>query len=623
MVFVLIIFSLHGQTVQKKQTEQKNQYIKTWHLTSPFGIADSIPVDTVPLDFQDGNPIDRFSIANSYNGNIGSPIQSKLYFDRPAATDFIFSAAYFPYIMNLAHATFYNTKTPYSNLNYTTGGSTYRDEDNIKFLFTANANQKLNFGTTLDYIYSPGEYANQAVQRFSGSLFGSYNGKHYNATGLISTNNLSNYENGGLQNTANGINPFNISPKDLPVNITGYSNYKYNLLLYNHQYTIGFERPIRINPDSVRMEYVPVTRFTHTFKLEDIHKRYYENSLEKSFYANTYGTAAFTNDTAALQTMTNNFSISMDEEFNKLMKFGLTAFIENEIQRYGYTQDSLFTSTLKSNTKVGGVLSKQRGQRFKYNILGEITLLGFKTGDFQFKGNVEGNFKLWKDSISLVANGFVRSDQPSLFLQQYESNHFKWINNFNKTYRTSVGGTFAIPTRLLRLNISIENITQLIYFDDKALPKQYSGNVQVLAGNLRKDFVFGKFGLENNVVYQISSQPGILPLPSWALYNNLYFKDLWFKVLTVQLGVNLRYQSSYFAPAYMPATGQFYNQSNTLIGNYPMMNAYANFHLKQTRFFVQYYHVNQLFMKGNYYSMPGYPLNPAIFEMGLSWNFYN
>jgi hypothetical protein len=250
-------------------------------------------------------------------------------------------------------------------------------------------------------------------------------------------------------------------------------------------------------------------------------------------------------------------------------------------------------------------------------------LLGFKTGDFLFKGNVEGNFKLWKDSISLVANGFVRSDQPSLFLQQYESNHFKWMNNFNKTYRTSIGGTFAIPTRLLRLNVSIENITQLIYFDDKALPRQYSGNVQVLAGNLRKDFVFGKFGLENNVVYQISSQPGILPLPSWALYNNLYFKDLWFNVLTVQLGVNLRYQSSYYAPSYMPATGQFYNQSKTLIGNYPMMNAYANFHLKQTRFFVQYYHVNQLFMKGDYYSMPGYPLNPAIFEMGLSWNFYN
>jgi len=85
----------------------------------------------------------------------------------------------------------------------------------------------------------------------------------------------------------------------------------------------------------------------------------------------------------------------------------------------------------------------------------------------------------------------------------------------------------------------------------------------------------------------------------------------------------MRYHTSYYAPAYMPATGQFYVQSKVLIGNYPVINAYLNFHLKRTRFFLEYYHINQKFMKGAYYSMPNYPINPTIMKMGVSWNFYD
>jgi hypothetical protein len=91
----------------------------------------------------------------------------------------------------------------------------------------------------------------------------------------------------------------------------------------------------------------------------------------------------------------------------------------------------------------------------------------------------------------------------------------------------------------------------------------------------------------------------------------------------MQIGVNVRYHTAYYAPAYMPATGQFYAQSKVLIGNYPVVNAYLNFHLKRTRFFFEYYHLNQKFMKGAYYSMPNYPIDPSITKMGVSWNFYD
>jgi len=607
------------------QVPPNYRFVKTWRIIDRFGVVDSIPVDTVPLNYQISNPIDRFSIANSYNGNLGSPIQSKLYFDRPASSDFIFTNAYYPYLININHATFYNTKTPLSNLDYNTGGSQYRDEDHVKFLFTANIKKNFNIGTTLDYTYAPGEYSNQATQRFSGSLFGSYQGKHYSATALFATNDLSNYENGGIVKSTDITFPIaGVLPIDIPTNISGYSNFKQNQIFYNQQYSIGFEKQIKTSKDSVKTEYVPVTRFAHTLKYDDVRKRYYEKLVVSTpFYVNTYLPFSFTNDSSAIQTLSNTFSVSMAEEFNKWMKFGLTAFIENEIQKYTFNKDSLVNNMFQSTTKVGGILSKQHGQRFTYKVLGELSFLGYKAGDFKLEGNVGGFFKLWKDTISLTANGFVRSDKPSYFLQQYQSNHFRWENDFASVYRTHLGGTFSIPTRSFSLNVSVENITQYIYFDTDAFPAQFSGNIQVFAANLKQDFHVGKFALENNVVYQLSSHPGILPLPDFTLYHNLYYNDLWFKVLTIQLGVNLRYHTAYYAPNYMPATGQFYNQTTTKIGNYPALNAYINLHLKRTRFFVEYYHVNNLFMNGAYFSMPNYPIDPANVKLGVSWNFYD
>jgi hypothetical protein len=616
--FLFYICSVLGQT------PPNYRFVKTWRITDQFATADSIPVDTLHLNYQISNPIDRFSIANSYNGNLGSPIQSKLYFDRPQNTDFIFSNAYYPYLMDAEHAIFYNTKTPYSNLDYNTGGTTYRAEDHIKFLFTANANKKLNFGTTLDYIYAVGEYGNQSVKRFSGSLFGTYQGKHYTATGIVSTNNLSNYENGGIADSSDITSSKSLATKDIPTRITGFSSYKQSQIFYNHQYSVGIERPVRINEDSVRMDYVPVTRFGHTFKYDDVRKRYYENAVVgKPFYENTYLPFKQTNDTSALSTVTNTFSLSMEEEFNKWLRFGLKAFIENEIQNYTFNTDSLVNRMSKSSTKIGGILSKQRGRIFRYNVLGEVGFLGYKAGNFRLAGNVGGFFKLWNDSVVLAANGFVRSDKPSYFLQNYQSNHFRWENGFGSIYRTHVGGTFSIPTRLFSLNVSVENITRYIYFNSKAVPAQFSGNIQILSANLKQDFHFGKFALENNVVYQLSSEQGILPLPDLALYHNLYFHDIWFHVLSFQLGANVRYHTAYYAPSYMPATGQFYNQSTVKIGNYPVVNLYLNLHLKRTRFFWEYYHINQKFSKDAYFSMPNYPIDPAITKIGVSWNFYD
>jgi hypothetical protein len=305
------------------------------------------------------------------------------------------------------------------------------------------------------------------------------------------------------------------------------------------------------------------------------------------------------------------------------MRFGLTAYIQNDLDRFAYKKDSLLTDSLFTNVKIGGILAKSQGQKLTYNINAELNLLGYNAGDVLLSATAGSSFRLWKDTISFKASAYSSTKEPEFFLKQYESTHFMWHQNLSKIFKTHIGGSFAIPTQRLALDVSVENISKMVYFDSTAHPIQHDGSVQLLSATLRKDFRLGKIGLENTIVYQESLNQDVLPLPKLTLYHNLYFSDKWFDVLSLQLGATVRYHTAYYAPAYMPATGQFYNQQKMKVGNYPFVNVYLNAHLKRTRFFAEYYHVNQLFMKGVYYTMPDYPVNPATLRIGLTWNFYD
>jgi hypothetical protein len=619
---IVLLFSLFALSIRAEE-EAALKHFKNLRVVDLSGTIDSIAPDTLHLNFQNLNHIDQFSIANAYRGNLGSPIQPRVFFDRPQSNEFIFADVYYPYLSTIHSARFYDTKTPFSSLYYISGGTRFYEDEQIRFLFTVNPNKKLNIGTTLDYLFARGEYSSLSTKRFAGSLFGTYDSKRYKALLHLSTNNHSNFENGGIQNESYINGSITYPPQNIPVNIRGFSNLKQNQLFLNHQYNIGIERPLKLPNDSIITEYVPVTIFNHTLQIDDFRKRYYEPAVEKTFYENTYGSNTFTNDSSAMLQITNRVGISLAEEFNKWLNFGLTAYAENETYRYFFEENGAFVHQWKSNSSLGAVLAKQRGQLFRYNFAGQLTMLGPKAGDFRLTGDLMGFFRLGKQRIELVANGFIRSDEPSHFHNFYESNHFRWNNDFSKVYKTHVGGVFSIPTLRFKADVSVENISNMIFFNSKALPEQYGGNIQVLAARVHQDFKLGSIVLENQIVYQLTSDQTRLPLPMVASYHNLYYADVWFKVLSMQLGVDMRYHTRYHAPVYMPATGQFHVQQTKLIGNYPVVNVYVNAHLKRTRFFAQYYHINQLFMRGDYYSMPLYPLNPATFRMGISWNFYD
>ena len=220
--------------------------IKAWQLDQWTGIADTLSgIDSSYLHLPMRDVLNDYSISNTTNSNLISPVQSRIYFSRKKATDFLFADSYTPYLITPQQVKFYHTTTPYSTIAYKKGFVTNRGQNDISFSFTGNVSRRTNLGMTIDYLNSYGRFANQEGKTVLGSVFGSYNGNHYSLQGAFTWNTLSNFENGGLQdiNDLQGV----LKPEDMPVKMQGMSGLRYLSGYINHYYSICVERERKVN----------------------------------------------------------------------------------------------------------------------------------------------------------------------------------------------------------------------------------------------------------------------------------------------------------------------------------------------------------------------------------------
>ena len=375
-------------------------------------------------------------------------------------------------------------------------------------------------------------------------------------------------------------------------------------------------------------EFVPVTSFIHTFKIERARHKYQSVSTpDENAYYNKQGVSR---DSTTAFSVKNVFGIALLEGFNRYAKAGLTGYISHKFSRYDLMNaDSMTVDRFtEQEIYVGGELAKRQGKTLHYSIDGEVGIMDKAMGQFRVNGNMDLNFRLWKDTVNLIIRGFVKNTLPSFYMRHYPSNLHVWDNdNMEKEFRTRAEGELNIDRWGTNLRAGVENVKNYTYLNQKAVPEQNSGNIQILSATLKQNFRAGIFHLDNEVTWQKSSNETVLPLPQISVYSNLYLlTKLAKKVLTVQLGADVRYFTKYNAPAYTPSIQQFHLQpenDQVEIGGYPIVNVYANLHLKRTRLFAMYSHVNQGMGTRNSFLVPHYPINPSLLRIGVSWNFYD
>ena len=392
-------------------------------------------------------------------------------------------------------------------------------------------------------------------------------------------------------------------------------------------------------------EYVPVTSFIHTLDFSTYKRIYQAYATPENYYAHDYDIesgyqgADSLYDKTRHMSLRNTFSISLLEGFNKWAKAGVKVYAAHEMRRFVLPEASGTTTWNEQNVYIGGQLSKTQGNLLRYNATAEFGLTGEDATTIKVDATADLRLKLLGDTVSLQAEGFFHRVKPTFYFRHYHSRHYLWDNDgLDNITHTRIQGTLSWTKTRTKLRVAVDEMTNYTYFAlSHALSEsgarinydvnvRQSGAINLLTAQLIQDFTVGPLNWENVVTYQKSSDKDALPVPDLNIYTNLYLRFKIAKVLRCDLGADARYFTKYYAPDYAPGLGQYAVQEGddkVEVGNYPVVNVYANFHLKHTRFFVMMSHVNSGKGSKEYFFTPHYPLNDRILRFGLSWNFFN
>lgn len=624
--------------------------VRAWVLDDIFGNMKPTTVDTLHHAYQNNSLTE--GLRGHYNtlGNLGSPRLNRIFMEREPSQNFIFLDPFDQFFVTTERFRHYNTKSPYMNVSYNFCGSKTTGYDNLKVIYTQNIGKKANIGASYSYLYGQGFYNSQNTSFMNASAWGSYKSDHYGVHFYYQHNFMKMAENGGITDENYITHPENMGMRytssDIPTNLNStWNRQEHNIVYLNHHYNIGFER---MEGDSTNrtMVFVPVMKFFHTFKLNDLTRNYRSYMHPTNYYSHTYMNNDTINDYTSNFAVRNNVGVSFCEGFQKWAAFGLNAYIGYEDRTY-HLPDTLQQGVNPVMTGrnrlryheydviVGGQMIRTMGKLIHYNVDAEFVFLGENKGQMSLSGHGEINIPFLKDTLQIAANAYIKDLNPSFYYRHFHSTYAWWDQNTKKEWRQRLQAVLSFPKTRTYITAGIENIKNYAYFANNGIKKdntitnnvvalQHSGNISVMSITLDQNFAFGPFHLDNNVTYQTTSNSDVLPLPKITTYNNLYFTFKIAKVLKTEVGADMMYFTEYKAPDYSPIIGQFTTQNPdkaVMIGNHPLISAYANFELKRLRFYIQYYHANKGTSRA--FWAPYYPMNPTGIHFGLSWNFYD
>ncbi len=636
-------------------TKPKKQRVEpsvAWSVSEPLGLHYPSTIDTIHLDYHRTMVPSMVSDAWLTTGNYGAPGQNQIFMERPLTSEFFFEDAIEAWMHNTRTMRYYNTRIPMTLLSHSTGGDKYSNLDRTQLEFSGNVDRKTQVGGAFDYIYSKGSYDVQADKDFTWRLFGSHMGDRYEMQTFFDHYNYTTKESGGITDDRYITDPAEVQGgvtrvdnKSIPTRLSSaHSHMEGSQLWLNQRYKVGFYRYRRdsITDTVIDRTYVPVTSFIWTLDFKHAKHQFLNSSgtEDNEFFDHTYLSSEGTNETTSYWRLRNTLGISLLEGFNKYAKFGFAVYGTHEVRRYTQVTDTVTGTTMHEGLEtvpavvphrttqsllwLGGQLTKQRGSLLRYNATAQFGVLGDVAGEIDLSGDVTTRFKMLGDSVSIKGYGYFKNLSVPYLLKNFVSNHFAWENDFSKTKRVRVGGELDIPFSWTNVNVGYETLTDYIYWDADGLPAQHSGAIHVFSARLKQGLHFKAFNWDNSVTLQTSSNEEVLPLPKFAIYSNLYATFTIARVLHVQMGVDGNYYTKYYAPVYNPATMTFHSQHEMECGNFAIMNLYANFKMKQARFFVAWTHFNQKIHSGDaYFAIPHYPLNPARLQIGVSVNFVN
>ncbi len=571
--------------------------------------------------YHQGNARGQDNFDYSVLGSMGNPINRLTLPGHRDIWDYYSLGAYDSYFQKKQNLPFYYSRSPITEANYWMG---YDRGQSFNIYHTQNINKEWNVLLNYNRLNDLGFYAhNRNIKsRFLANTSYKNEKVGYEAKAYYIAEKMLTEENGGLENDSTlseaGARVL------LNVNLLNDSRILRRKEFYIDQ-NYALNKLFRMSkPDSLILDTVDLKdqepkgkiAIGHSFKYT-LMSNAYSGSASDGFYDNyfTEATGDYV-DSSGYKSYANTFYILT--QLGRSTRFDLKAGVRNLITEYG-GEGYRFTS---GNWGFTGELGGKVAERVNVSAGFDYILTGNLKESFDF--DARGNLKLF-DWLRAFGGYQLSSKYPEFFESVYYSNNYIWENNFKKELVNKVNYGIGWGKRN-RLELTNYIVNDYVYFNANVQPTQSDEAINVFRAKLIQNFTIWNFVHQDNQIYYqtVGGNAAAMPLPKLVSRNSLYFEfHLFKKVLKCLVGAEMKYFSAYNSPSYDPATGRFHNANEREIGNYPLIDAFANFELRSARIFVKYEHINEGLNGYQYFAAPNYAFPDRVLRIGITWRFFN
>ena len=541
--------------------------------------------------------------------------------------EFGFKAKHFNFIE--ANAIRYaSVATPVTELYFKT---TQLKGQSVDSFFTLNTSPNLNFSIAYRGLRSQGKYINQLASAGNFRFTTSYNtsNQRYRANFHYVQQDILNEENGGIT-TVNDFESGDLDYKNrqrLEVFLTDAKSFlKGKRVFLDHIF--------RINTLSKSNNLYVNHQFNYENKFFEYNQTTVPSTLSGTIvyrFGDSFKTSGI-NDQTHYNKMYNKLGLTYENTFLGKFQF----FVDDFRSNYYYNQILIFDNrtvpsalSQKINSAGGQYEYRKNKWNGKFLYSRSITNQSLSNLDakMQFDLDAENQFTFQYQNINKLPN-----NNYNLYQSSYLA--YNWSNNFNNEKINSLSASATTPWINASFQFSV--LKDHLFFDDVATaaqklaetqivsPSQYAGTINYLSLKLSREFRFGKFALDNTVLYQkVEQNQAILNVPELVTRNTIYFTDYFFKkALYLQTGVVFNYFTKYYANDYNPVIGEFFVQREKQIGNFPNLDFFVNAKIQRTRIYFKVEHFNSSLSGNNFYASPNNPYRDLTIRFGLVWNFF-
>ena len=592
-------------------------------------------------------PFMRNDVGASWLGMPGSAVQQYNWFERDKETSPSFYQPLESWTYTADNLTQFNTKTPYTELEYS--GNLLSNKtlasDNFRVTTTQNILPSLNVAAEMKRYGGAGILKNEKTSNSNYFVSGNYLGERYLAHAGFIYNKYTRQESGGVQDSY-WIRDTLVDVREIDVNLASASNRNKKMtLFYDQSYRIPFDfiETLRHRGDTSWVKADTVnTNITTGFigtstEYTTYTKKYVDNTdarLKTFYHDNFYINPNKSADSLRTMRLENRIFVRLqpwkEDAFVSKIEGGVgnrfqTFYLQNPDEVL-YKNSTQRWNSFYAYAGAEGML----GRYFQWDATGLVNFAGQEAGDFYVKARAKVSFYPFrrdpKSPISLTARFETRLQEPDFYQQHFYSNHFKWDNDFSKTSTTRIEARLDIPRWKLHAQVGYALLANNVYYDTLAVARQNTTPMSVLSAALTKDFAFGPVHLDNSALLQISSNQEVLPLPLLALNLRWYlqFNIVDPKVVQMQIGANVRFNTLWYAPAYNPVAGVFHLQNEEKYGNTPVIDVFVNMQWKKCCIFLKMENIGKGWpmRDRDYFTAHHYIQAPAMFKFGISWPFY-